>query len=44
MHSWVGKPLRRREAIEERLDAVQELVETGGGAGRRWCCTCSPAA
>lgn len=30
LRSWVGKPLRHREAIEARLDAVQELVEQGG--------------
>ncbi|PSC73725.1 DNA mismatch repair MSH3 [Micractinium conductrix] len=30
MRSWVGKPLRQREAIEARLDAVAELAEQGG--------------
>lgn len=31
LRSWVGKPLRQREAIEARLDAVQEVVEEGEG-------------
>lgn len=34
LRSWVGKPLRHREAIEARLDAVQELVEQGGSGLR----------
>ncbi|KAL4431011.1 hypothetical protein ABPG75_006267 [Micractinium tetrahymenae] len=30
LRSWVGKPLRQREAIEARLGAVQELAEQDG--------------
>ncbi len=30
LRAWLERPLRRREAIEERLDAVDELVKDGG--------------
>lgn len=33
MRRWVSRPLRDRGAIEERLDAVQELLEEGGWVG-----------
>ena len=46
MRSWVGKPLRQREAIEARLDAVAELAEQGESAEVGLCvthgCTCAP--
>jgi DNA mismatch repair protein MSH3 len=46
MRTWVSRPLREVAAIEERLDAVEELLQGQGASRRRdvprrgWCRRC----